>query len=89
MNCCKKDKSEKKGPLKFIGMMGACCLLPIVLVAMVPLLSSNSGISRFIQFLAPLICPIMMGLMMLGLLKNKDGHGSCSKDEKEKIEPIE
>ncbi len=81
----KKPKNFK--PFKYIGMMGLCCLLPIIIVAVLPLLQIKSlGANTLIASIAPLICPIMMGLMMIGLFKDSKGHSCCGhKDKDEKV----
>ena len=90
MNLEKENKKEnhmnqKKGLLKGIGMMGACCLLPIIIVAIVPLISSSLGVAgtKIAYTLSSLICPIMMIGMMLVMAK---GSSCCSKDKENKSE---
>lgn len=75
----------KKRLFKGIGMMGACCLLPIAIIAILPLVSSSLGLTgtRIASLLASLICPIMMIIMMVTMTK---GKSCCSKDEKNKPE---
>lgn len=85
----KQDKDKKhKGhsPLKHIGMMGACCLLPIAIVSILPLLQINNlGANRLIASASSLICPIMMVVMMIEMFKNGKDHSCCSHDKKEEI----
>ncbi len=90
MNLEKENKKEnhmnqKKGLLKGIGMMGACCLLPIIIVAIVPLISSSLGVAgtKIAYTLSSLICPIMMIGMMIVMAK---GSSCCSKDKENKSE---
>lgn len=90
MNLEKGNKTEnhmkqKKGLLKGIGMMGACCLLPIIIVAILPLISSSLGATgtRIGYTLSSLICPIMMIGMMFLMGK---GSSCCSKDKENKSE---
>lgn len=65
---------NKKGFLKHgLGMM-VCCLLPILLVALVPLLGIQGG--GIISALAVLACPIGMGIMMFTMSRSNNG-GSC------------
>ncbi len=79
-------KLKVRGPLKYIGMMGACCLLPILIVALLPLLQLNNlGANTLIVGMSSLICPIMMVVMMFTLFKNQKGHGCCSDDKKEDV----
>jgi len=85
----KQDKGNKhKGhsPLKHIGMMGACCLLPIAIVSILPLLQINNlGTNRLIAVASSLICPIMMVVMMIGMFRSGKDHSCCSHDKKEEI----
>lgn len=66
-----------KGMMKHgVGMM-LCCLAPILIIAAIPLLGFRTGGS--LAFLAYLICPIGMMVMMYSMSKmnQKDG-GSAS-----------
>lgn len=81
MNCCKKNKNNKKGPLKFIGMMGICCLLPIILISIVPLLGFDSITGRIIPLITPFICPILMGGMIFTMFKG--GNKECCSNGKD------
>jgi len=82
----KNNKHKGHSPLKHIGMMGACCLLPIAIVAILPLLQiSNLGANRLIAGASSLICPIMMGIMMISMFKNGKDHSCCSHDKKEEL----
>lgn len=78
-----KSKETKKGLFKGIGMMGACCLLPILIMAILPLLSSTLGLTgtRIASLLTSLICPVMMIIMMITMSK---GKGCCSKEDENK-----
>ena len=76
------QKQNKKGPLKYIGMMGACCLLPILIATVLPLVSSSLGETRFIPLITSLICPIMMIVMMFKMFKGGQGHNCCSDNKK-------
>lgn len=84
-NKTENDMKQKKGLLKGIGMMGACCLLPIIIVAILPLISSSIGVTgtRIGYTLSSLICPIMMIGMMFLMGK---GSSCCSKDKENKSE---
>lgn len=82
-----KDKNFKgHGPLKHMGMMGACCLLPIVVIGILPLLQiNNAGANKLIAGVSSLICPIMMGVMMISMFRSGKNHSCCSDDRKEKV----
>lgn len=79
-------KSNKRGLFKHMGMMGMCCLLPIIMMAVLPFISTKVGAagSGVIALIAQLICPIMMGMMMFGIFKG-EGHSCCSDKDKKDI----
>ena len=59
-----------------------CCLLPVLLIFISPIIGTVSPtLSKFTSFLTPLICPIMMGGMLIFLSKLND-KSSCCKDNK-------
>lgn len=73
-------------PLKLIGMMGMCCLLPILIIAILPFLNiNNPGANVVISGLSSFICPIMMGLMMIGMLRGGKHKGCCKEENRESI----
>lgn len=82
------DNSTKKNgfhPLKAIGMMGACCILPFILVAVLPLLNLGAGNTAFLSSISSLICPIMMVIMMAVMFfggKKKDCCGKAEQEDK-------
>lgn len=89
-----QDKHENKGedkkhkghsPLKHIGMMGACCLIPILIMGILPLLQINNlGTNKLIAGISSLICPVMMVIMMIGMFKSGKRANCCS-DNKEEV----
>ena len=85
--CMKLDKEEKQSKKLFkgIGMMGMCCLLPVIIFAILPFISSRLGVvgTRITSGVASLICPIMMIVMMVFMIK---GHGCCSKKDENESE---
>ena len=82
------DVAEEKGVIKTLlkgrGLMGICCLLPIIITALLPLLSSLFGVAgtRVASIAASLACPIMMIGMVIMMSK---GHGCCSKEKKDDL----
>lgn len=82
-----KDKKYKgRNPLKYIGMMGVCCLLPTALIGILSLLQiSGVETNRLITSLSSLICPIMMVVMMISMFRNGKNHNCCSQDKKEEV----
>lgn len=79
-----EEKGVTKTLLKGIGLMGICCLLPIIITALLPLLSSLLGGAgtRVASIAASLACPIMMIGMLFMMSK---GHGCCSKEKKDDL----
>lgn len=83
----KKDHQELSGsrgghkPVKHMALMGVCCILPIIIIAILPFFSlSNIGAGIFLSGLSILICPIMMGAMMFFMFRgNSSGnmHKNC------------
>lgn len=65
--------------IKHMGMMGLCCLLPLLLVSILPLLNLTAGGNTLVSGLSSLICPIMMGVMMFSMLRSGKKHDCCSK----------
>lgn len=67
MNCHDNKNSNNKAhsPIKQI----LCCAAPILIAAVLPFLSLNSGLRTVIAGITPFICPIMMFLMMPMMLK--------------------
>lgn len=81
MKMKENKKSKLKGPLKYIGMMGICCLLPIIAVFVLPLLGISFRSASIVTMISSLICPIIMGLMVFGLLSGEKGSSCCKKEE--------
>lgn len=79
-----KEKGVTKTLLKGIGLMGICCLLPIIITALLPLLSGLFGVAGtcVASVAASLACPIMMIGMALMMSK---GYGCCSKEKKDDL----
>lgn len=63
------DKSIKS--IKQLLPLSICCLIPILLVLAVPMISSFTPVGgKLIYFIAPLICPILMGTTVFMLFKS-------------------
>lgn len=75
MNCHNNnDGNNKKGFLKHGLMMGLCCLLPTILLALLPLLGSKA---LALSSLSSLLCPIMMiGMMFMMIRSHKKGDNN-------------
>lgn len=68
---CHKKNNNKKGIFKYIGMMGICCLAPIIILLLIQILGfSNNSTAKFMPILSTLICPILMGLMFFSMFKS-------------------
>jgi hypothetical protein len=81
----KNNKREGFHPIKAIGMMGACCILPFVVIAVLPLLNLGTGSTAFLSTVSSLICPIMMVLMMIVMFFGGRKKSCCaSSDSKDK-----
>lgn len=66
-----------------VGMM-LCCLAPLAMVAAIPLLGIRQGGTY--SFLASLICPIGMMVMMFSMSRMNGKSGSCHGTREEKRE---
>ena len=84
MNCHNNNnENNKKGFLKHGLMMGLCCLLPVILVALLPILGFKA---LALSSLSSLLCPIMMiGMMFMMGRSHKKGENNnascCAKNE--------
>lgn len=59
------EKNQKHSPMKHMLHMIVCCGLPIIIILSLPFIGRFSpGIATILGFIAPFICPIMMGGMM-------------------------
>lgn len=79
----RENKGKSHNPLKMLGMMGACCLLPLVIVGILPILNLNASGNFFLSSLSSLICPIMMVVMMLMMMRGGKKHSCCSENQEE------
>ncbi len=95
MNCHEHSKegqtSHKHSSLKHILHMAICCGLPILVIALLPIISRVSpSASGVIAFIVPFLCPIMMILMLPRMLGGNMEIDSCQgkKDESYKRELV-
>lgn len=78
-------KQSGHNPLKHLGMMGICCLLPLLIISILPLLNiNNTGANAVISGISSLICPIMMGIMMFTMLRGNKSHSCCKEEDKQR-----
>ena len=69
------EHGDKKGLMKHGFMMMLCCLIPIVLIAGLPIFGAKSG--GALSSLVLLLCPLMhIGMIFLMRKSGKSG-GSC------------
>lgn len=68
-------------------MMILCCAAPVILLLLLPLLKTigiGTGANGILSYLAILICPIMMGGMMIMMMKDQkggeDNHNHCTQN---------
>lgn len=77
-----KSGTHKHRPLHHMMHMIICCGLPILIIVSIPFIAKfNIGLATFLGVIAPFICPIMMGGMMLTMLGGKKKENCCSKKE--------
>ena len=78
---------NKKFNLKHIVTMALCCMLPILIVSLLPVIQLVlPGAAPILAFLSPFICPIMMVSMMFFMGKGDKKHECCDQKKEEKIE---
>jgi hypothetical protein len=84
----KEEKSgmHKHSPLHHMIHMIICCGLPILIIVSIPFIAKyNLGLATILGVIAPFICPIMMGGMMLSMLGGKKKENCCSKKESDTV----
>lgn len=74
MNCHgnhnKKNQEKKNKTAKHMIMMILMCIIPIVLLVVLPYLNiQNRGIYSILSMGIFLLCPLMHGLMMFGMMR--------------------
>jgi hypothetical protein len=73
--------SHEHSPLKHMFHMVLCCGLPIVIIMLLPLIAGISpAAAGILGVVAPFICPIMMGGMLLMMFRK--GKSSCCDETK-------
>lgn len=69
-----KNNRHKKHGL----FMMLCCLIPVLIIAALPLMGIRVGSLGGLAFL---ICPLLHIGMMVVMMKSKDGKSCCSSNE--------
>lgn len=83
MNCHDDNKDSKvthnHSPLKHMLHMILCCGLPIVVLALLPIISGFSpAAGNLVSKIVPFLCPIMMISMILMMLGGNKNKSCCS-----------
>lgn len=67
-----KHQQHKHTHISHMLMMALCCGLPVLLIALIPLIGRFiPGISNSVYLLPLLLCPLMMIPMMIGGMREK------------------
>lgn len=67
-----KQKGHKGSHISHMLMMVLCCGLPVLLIALIPLIGRFiPGISNSVYLIPLLLCPLMMIPMMIGGMREK------------------
>lgn len=75
--------NKSHSPIKHMLHMVLCCGLPIVIILALPFIAKiNPAVATILGFIAPFICPLMMGGMIFMMFKgNKNGKETEMKKE--------
>lgn len=80
---CHGDNKDNQGhsPLKHMLHMVLCCGLPVIIILSLPFIARFSpAVAGILGFIAPFICPIMMGGMILMMFKGNKKSSCCDKE---------
>lgn len=85
MNFYKNNKgtnnNHRHGPMKHIIHMILCCGLPVIIILSLPFIARyNPAAAGILGFIAPFICPVMMGGMLFMMFGKK--KASCCDETK-------
>lgn len=79
------NKEQKHNHGNHMWMMVLCCLIPVVLLALVS--RTAYGSNGIINTLLPFLCPLMMIIMMIGCFKKspnkKDSNDNINESQSE------
>lgn len=80
----RKDNSHKEhSPMKHMLHMILCCGIPMLILLSLPFIARFSPvIAGLLGFIAPFICPIMMGSMIFMLFR-RERHSCCEEAKTE------
>lgn len=85
-NIDKKEEQStpKHSPVKHMIHMVLCCGIPIIILLSLPYIARFSpGFAIILGFIAPFICPLMMGGMILMMFGGKKKSSCCDDTKKE------
>ena len=72
------NKNSKK-TIKQLLSLSACCIIPILLMLLIPMITSFTPLgAKIIYFIAPFICPILMGSMFFFMFKSNSKSDCCN-----------
>ena len=73
----KERRSKEHSPIRHMLHMVLCCGLPIIIIFAIPYIAGISpAIAGVLGFIAPFICPIMMGGMFFMMFRGNK-HSCC------------
>jgi len=79
-----KLKQANHSPGKHMLHMVLCCGLPMIILSMLPYIARISpAASQVLGYIAPFICPVMMGLMIFMMFRCS--KHSCCEESKDTI----
>lgn len=86
MKCHSENKNNgsnhKHSSMKHMLHMVICCGLPILVVAILPFISSlSASVGGFISRIVPFLCPIMMVSMMIMMFRGNKKESCCSEEK--------
>lgn len=81
MNSQEEKENKKHSPLRHMVHMVLCCGLPILIIMMLPFVAGFSpAVATVLGFIAPFICPLMMGGMVFMMFKSQKKSNCCDKE---------
>lgn len=90
MNCHGSKKGKKRNndhsPIRHMLHMVLCCGLPIIIVALLPVISKISpGMANIVSGIVPFLCPLMM-LVMIPMMFGGNKKSSCCGNKRDNHE---
>jgi hypothetical protein len=66
--------------------MGTCCMLPLIIVGILPILNLSVSGNFILSSIFSLICPIMMLVIMLMMINSEKKQNCCGENQDDKNE---